>query len=86
VYGFEYNDKVSFLYRDKFPYFVIIGFNNKKQIFLKPINDINFKWDIDYKIINIEKTPLFKTINIRTDYTNLPLFEEHTWSLKKILL
>ena len=83
MYGFEYNDKVSFLGKNKLPYFLVIGFNARKQVFLKTPDST---WSVDYRIVNIERTPLFKVTNIKTDYTNLPLFEECLWSQKNNLL
>ena len=59
MYGFDYNDKISFLGKDVKPYWKVIGFNKLNQMFVSPISNETIKWSIDYIVINVEKTPIF---------------------------
>ncbi|TRZ81164.1 hypothetical protein D4R86_03015 [bacterium] len=76
---YKYNDLVSFLGRDVKPYWRIIGFNERNQIFITPIGSKCLLWDIDYKVVTVGRTPLFRVGKANIDYTDLPLFKELKW-------
>ena len=76
---YKYNDIVSFLGRDVRPYWKVFAFNNRNQMFITPISDTYLLWDIDYKVLNPDRTPLFRVGKQKNSYNDLPLFKGEAW-------
>lgn len=77
MYGFNYNDVVSFLGKNVKPFWKVFGFNSKNQVFLYPLKSNEIAWSAGYcTVVNVEKTPLFKVTNYKQVYNDLPLFAQ----------